>query len=110
MKAKYIIGLLCVAALTGLFTINKAPAQGNPNVSDPKVVILQTTIDESGFNYYGVIVYNSSSSEGAPKFPNWPAGRTPAAQAIADCMKAGLVIKHIGEHGNFFLMATPDPK
>ena len=70
--------------------IQKVNSQISQRPVEVQVVILE--IEESvsyGPTYHGLLVYNSSSSAGAPTFPHYPEPEVSAADAVAQLLAAG---------------------
>ncbi len=109
MKNKLILtGLLAAGLFTGYHFGTPATAQNNPQ-QIPEVLILH--IAEWGKE---VLVYLSSSSPGAPKFPhtgpdNSPSGLTSASEAMAIALRQGFRIHQITDyiHGGSVIMIKP---
>lgn len=94
-KSLIITGLLLLA---GLFIVsNRTTGQQGPVRGTGEAVIMHLT--EDGPPYRGVFIYNSSSSDGAPKFPNYPQPMVQAAQAVAELTRLGYDVRYVGEYG-----------
>jgi hypothetical protein len=104
MKNKIGISVLAIIVIAGCLIIgaNSIVKAAAPQHHD--VVVLhatQETAQDGGgrFHYTGLWVYVSSSSDGAPTFPQYGAGQEVAlSQALADLLAQGFTITHISDN------------
>ena len=71
--------------------IQKVNSQISQRPVEVQVVMLEIMESTSNnpYSFHGLVVYNSSSSAGAPTFPNYPEPEVSAADAVAQLLAAG---------------------
>src|SRR2546427_125069 len=93
MKNKLTIGAaLLLAGILSAIPPGVVQSQGLTTKSPVQVVHLEyydVETSTNGVEYHGTVVFNSSSSEGAPIFPNYPNPGVQQAEAEAQLLTAG---------------------
>lgn len=98
---KKTLSLLCLTAVILTVALATRGDQPQPKERHAVVVLHAYEAAENGPVYIGDLVYVSSSSAGAPTFPQFtgdPSKLTPLADAIASLLDAGFKIQHVSDN------------